>query len=203
MKIVNLFTYKKTFRILGAGILMFYMLSSCGKKDTEIVDLPFDPEIIPSLSTDSLTMLISDSGIVKYQVTAAEQLIFDKARDPHYYFPEGVYVEQYDTLHRVVATLKADTAWNYTTKKLWRLKGNVFITNLNNETFSTPEVFWNEREQRVYSDKYIEINRPEKLMLKGFGFESNQNMTEYRIFKPHDTNIYVKDNKETNEPAKP
>lgn len=196
MNLAILFKHKIKTRILIVGILVFYILLSlsCKKKDTEYVNIPFDPEIIPSLKTDSLTMLISDSGIVRYKVTAAEQDVFDKAADPYYYFPEGVYVEQFDTAQRVISTLKADTAWNYTNKKLWRLKGNVFIRNINDETFSTQEVFWNERNQEVYSDKYIEINRPQKLMLKGYGFKSNQNMTEYKVFKPHDSNIFVNDN---------
>jgi len=196
MNLSILFKYKTKTRILTISILVFYILlsSSCGKKDTEYVNIPFDPEIIPSLKTDSLTMLISDSGIVRYKVIAAVQEVFDRAADPYYYFPEGVYVEQFDTMQQVISTLKADTAWNYTNKKLWRLKGNVFIRNINDETFSTQEVFWNERNQEVYSDKYIEINRPQKLMLKGYGFKSNQNMTEYKIFKPHDSNIFVNDN---------
>ena len=195
MNLAIFFKNKIKTRILTVGILVFYiLLSSCGKKNTEYVNIPFDPEIIPSLKTDSLTMLISDSGIVRYKVVAGEQDIFDRAADPYYFFPEGVYVEQFDTTHQVVSTLKADTAWNYTNKKLWKLKGNVFITNINNETFTTQEVFWNERNQEVYSDKYIEINRPQKLMLKGYGFRSNQNMTEYKIFKPHDSNIFVNDN---------
>lgn len=180
-----------TIRILTVSILSFFIHISCTHNNTEYIDLPYNPQTIPSLHTDSLTMLISDSGIVRYKVIAGDQQIYDKATNPYYYFPEGVYVEQFDTSLNVVATLKADTAWNFTNQKLWKLKGKVLISNINNETFSTDEVFWDEKEQRVYSDKYIEINRPQKINLKGLGFTSNQSMTEYKIFKPHDSNIFV------------
>lgn len=176
---------------------MFYFLVSCGNDKKEYVNAPLDNETMPSMRDDSVTMLISDSGLIKYKVITKTWNFFENAKDPHWYFPEGIYVEQFDTTFHKQTSLKADTAWNFTLRKLWRLKGNVFIENIQNETFSTDELFWDEKQQKFYSDKYIEINRPEKLMLKGVGFESNMNMTQYRIFKPHDTDIYFEDNQGT------
>lgn len=184
-------------RILPLSILMFYFLASCGNDKKEYVNAPLDNETMPSMRDDSVTMLISDSGLIKYKVITKTWNFFENAKDPHWYFPEGIYVEQFDTTFHKQTSLKADTAWNFTLRKLWRLKGNVFIENIQNETFSTDELFWDEKQQKFYSDKYIEINRPEKLMLKGVGFESNMNMTQYRIFKPHDTDIYFEDNQNT------
>lgn len=184
-------------RILPLSILMFYFLVSCGNDKKEYVNAPLDNETMPSMRDDSVTMLISDSGLIKYKVITKTWNFFENAKDPHWYFPEGIYVEQFDTTFHKQTSLKADTAWNFTLRKLWRLKGNVFIENIQNETFSTDELFWDEKQQKFYSDKYIEINRPEKLMLKGVGFESNMNMTQYRIFKPHDTDIYFEDNQGT------
>lgn len=184
-------------RVLTISILIFCFLIGCGSKDKELVDMQFDRETVPLMTGDSITMLISDSGIIRHKVVTPEWQSFDGS-DPYDYFPQGIYYEQFDSLLNKQVTLVADTAWNYTRRKLWRLKGNVFISNIQNETFKTEEVFWDEKEQKIYSDKYIEINRPQKLILKGFGFESNQNMTQYRIFRPHDTNIYVEENKQKN-----
>lgn len=58
--------------------------------------------------------------------------------------------------------------------------------------FLSDELFWDQKEERVYSDKYIQIKRGET-ELKGYGFESNQEMTEYRIFRPHDGIIPFKE----------
>lgn len=193
----NLFSsnkYKQGIRILPLlAILILSFFMSCNNDKKEYINAPLDRETMPSMQDDSVTMLISDSGLIKYKLITKDWESFENAKDPHWYFPEGIYVEQFDTLFQKEVTLKADTAWNFTLKKLWKLKGNVFIENINNETFSTDELFWDQKEQRFYSDKYIEINRPEKLMLKGIGFESNMNMTQYRIFKPRDTYIYVEE----------
>lgn len=190
-------TYKPSIRILSISILILGFLISCGNDKKEYVNAPLDNETMPSMRDDSVTMLISDSGLIKYKLITKNWEFFENAKDPHWYFPEGIYLEQFDTSFQKQVTIKADTAWHFTLRKLWKLKGNVFIENIQDETFSTDELFWDEKEQKVYSDKYIEINRPEKLMLKGIGFESNLNMTQYRIFRPHDTDIYFEDNQNT------
>ena len=38
-----------------------------------------------------------------------------------------------------------------------------------------------QKEEKVYSDKYIRIQEDDKI-ITGIGFESNQNMTQYKIF---------------------
>lgn len=189
--------YKPSIRILSISILILGFLISCGNDKKEYVNAPLDNETMPSMRDDSVTMLISDSGLIKYKLITKNWEFFENAKDPHWYFPEGIYLEQFDTSFQKQVTIKADTAWHFTLRKLWKLKGHVFIENIQDETFSTDELFWDEKEQKVYSDKYIEINRPEKLMLKGIGFESNLNMTQYRIFRPHDTDIYFEDNQNT------
>lgn len=186
--------HKTGIRILSIGILMLYFITSCGNNKQEIVDEPLDREKIPTVHDDSVTMMISDSGVIRYKVITKDWQIFESSKDPHWYFPKGLYVERFDSAFQAEATLKADTAWNYTQRRLWQLKGHVSMKNTKGETFVTEELFWDERQQKMYSDKYIEINRPEKIMLKGIGFESNMNMTQYRIFRPDNTNLYINEN---------
>lgn len=178
---------------------MLYFVTSCENNKQEIIDEPLDREKTPSVRDDSVTMLISDSGVIRYKVITQDWQIFDSSKDPHWYFPKGLYVERFDSTFHAEATLKADTAWNFTQRRLWQLKGHVFMKNTKGETFSTEELFWDERQQKVYSDKYIEINRPEKIRLKGTGFESNMNMTQYRIFRPDNTKLYFDEEKEEQE----
>ncbi len=180
-----------------AAIVMLFFYTACGSKETETVVIQFDPETTPSMATDSVTALISDSGITRYKLVADIWEVFDKAADPFWYFPEGIYLERFDSLFQVEAKILADTAWNFTDKSLWRLKGNVDIRNMEGEMFLSDELFWDQKEQRVYSDKYIQIKRGDT-ELKGYGFESNQQMTEYRIFRPHEGKIPFKE--EADEP---
>lgn len=178
--------------IVLVAIVVLFFYTACGSTDTETVNIKFDPETTPSMITDSVTTLISDSGITRYKLVADNWQVFDKAKDPYWYFPEGIYLERFDSLFEVEAKILADSAWNYTDKRLWRLKGNVDIRNMQGEMFLSDELFWDQKEQRVYSDKYIQIKRGDT-ELKGYGFESNQEMTEYRVFRPHDGKIPFKE----------
>ena len=184
--------------IVFLAIVMLFLYTACSNKDVDLVDIKFDPETTPSMNTDSVTMLISDSGITRYKLVADNWKVFDKAKDPYWFFPQGIYLERFDSIFQVEAKIKADSAWNYTDKKLWRLKGHVDIRNMVGEAFLSDELFWDQKAKKVYSDKYIEIKRGET-ELKGYGFESNQEMTDYRIFKPHDGKIPFKEQEESME----
>ena len=178
--------------IVLLAIVMLFFYTACGEKDQDRVDINYDPETTPSMITDSVTTLISDSGVTRYKLVADIWEVYDKAEEPYWYFPEGIYLERFDSLFQVEAKILADSAWNFTEKKLWRLKGNVDIRNMEGEMFLSDELFWDQQKQTVYSDKYIQIKRGDT-ELKGYGFESNQEMTEYSIFRPHDGRIPFKE----------
>ncbi|MDD2476265.1 MAG: LPS export ABC transporter periplasmic protein LptC [Dysgonamonadaceae bacterium] len=184
--------------IVLIAIVMLFFYAACGGKDTSMIDIKYDPETTPSMNTDSVTTLISDSGITRYKLVTENWQVFDKAEDPFWYFPKGIYIERFDSVFQVEAKILADTAWNFTDKRLWRLKGNVDIRNMEGEMFLSDELFWDQQSQKVYSDKFIEIKRGDT-ELKGYGFESNQEMTEYRIFRPHDGKIPFREENEENQ----
>ena len=168
-----------------AVVVMFLFFLSCKNKDENLVPFVYDPEVVPTMITDTVTTLISDSGITRYKLVADVWKVFDQAKEPYWFFPEGIYLERFTPDFNIEATVKADTAWYYNTKDLWKLKKNVHVENMKGEQFDSEELYWDQKKERVYSDKYIEIKRG-ITEIKGYGFESNQSMTDYRIFRPHD-----------------
>lgn len=164
---------------------MSLFFGSCNDRNESLVGVKYDPEKVPTMVTHSSSMLISDSGVTRYRMIADEWRVFDKAQDPYNFFPSGAYLERFTPDFDIEATIEADTAWNYIDKDLWKLKSNVHIENMQGDVFDTQELFIDMANQKVYSDAYIEIKRGET-RLKGYGFESNLEMTEYRIFRPHD-----------------
>lgn len=161
--------------------MLLLFTASCGKEKTETVVVAFDPERTYTMKATDVSTLISDSGITRYRLKAKEWLVFGKAAEPHWYFPEGFYLEKFDTLFHAEASVKADTAYYYDKKGLWELIGNVEVESLQGERFETSQLFWNQKDERIYSDKYIRIEQADKI-ITGIGFESNQNMTQYKIF---------------------
>ncbi len=169
--------------IFGIAVMLLLLSVSCGSDNKEVVAVQFDPEATYTIRTTDIVSLISDSGITRFRVTSAEMLIFDKAAEPYWYFPQGVYFEQFDSLFATEASVKADTAYHWYNKKLWKLIGNVDARNLEGDRFETDTLYWDEKAERVYSEAFMRITREDQV-LTGIGFESNQNMTKYRIYRP-------------------
>lgn len=159
------------------------LLPSCtrGPKE-EVVEVP-DIDSLPGMATTGITSLISDSGIIRYRIITEEWLIFDKTKQPYWFFPKGINVERFDSTLHVDARIKSDTAYFYERKQLWELKGNVHLENLQGEKFDTELLFWDQKLEKIYSDKYIHIEQKERI-ITGIGFDSNQSMTIYTIRKP-------------------
>jgi LPS export ABC transporter protein LptC len=177
----------KTHRLQGITTIIWIVVmlllcnTSCNKEKKEVVDVSFDPETTYTLRTTDVSTLISDSGITRYRLNAKEWLVFGKAKDPYWYFPKGIYVEKFDTLFQSEASIQADTAYNYEKKSLWKLVGNVKIESLEGTRFETSLLYWDQKEEKIYSDKYIRIEEEDKV-ITGIGFESNQDMSQYKIF---------------------
>jgi LPS export ABC transporter protein LptC len=166
-----------TIFLMVAMLLLFVASCKNVKKETLVGD--FNPDSSYIMRTTGVESLISDSGVTRYKIKAKEWLVFSKAKDPYSYFPEGVYVEKFDSLFNIEASVKADTAYHWSKKGLWKLIGNVEILNLNNERFETSEMFWDEKKERIYSDKYVRIIKNDQTIIGKEGFESNQDMTKY------------------------
>lgn len=162
-------------------VMLLLFTVACSKEVKEVVDATYDPEKSYTMKATQVNTLISDSGITRYRIETAEWIVFGKAKEPYWYFPEGIYVEKFDTLFHSEASIKADTAYYFDKKGLWHLIGNVEVESLQGEQFDTSELFWDQKKEKVYSDKYIRIQQKEQI-ITGVGFESNQNMTRYKIF---------------------
>ena len=175
-------TYIKIINITAAfcAAVMFVLFPSCSGNRKNLADAISENDTLPTMSSLGVTTLISDSGITRYKIVTEEWVINDKKNPPYWAFEKGVYLEKFDTLFHIDASIKADTAYYYEKKKLWELRSNVQIQSQRGDKFETELLFWNEKEEKVYSDKYIRISQEDKI-ITGYGFESDQNLTEYQI----------------------
>ena len=167
-------------------VMLLLFMASCGKENKEVVEVTFDPENTYTLRTTDVSSLISDSGITRYRMNAKEWLVFGKAKEPYSYFPQGVYVEKFDSLFNVEASVKADTAYYWDKKGLYKLKGHVSILSQEGKKLDTSILYFDQKEDQIYTDEYFELEEGDKI-ITGIGFKSNQNMTKYKIFNSQGT----------------
>ena len=167
----------------AAALSLMVLLLSCSGKQKAMGEAITERDSVPVMDTRGVTTLISDSGMIRYRINTEEWKVFDRKNPPYWSFEKGVYLEKFDTLFRVEASIEADTAYFYNKEELWKLVRNVHIQNLKGEKFDTDLLYWDQRKKRVYSDRFIRIEQPDRI-ITGRGFESNQEMTVYTIHKP-------------------
>ena len=173
-------------------MVMLVLFSSCSGNKKNLGDAITERDSMSVMTTIGVTTLVSDSGVVRYRIKAEEWMVYDRRKPPYWAFEKGVYLEKFDTLFNIEANIQADTAYFYNKKELWKLIGNVKIENLNGERFNTELLYWDQKKEKIYSDKFIKIEQPDRV-ITGWGFESNQEMTIYKILKPGGI-FYVEDN---------
>lgn len=171
---------RKLFVVLLSSILF---LTACQKDVKMTADAVIDRASIPGLNASEVTTLVSDSGITRYRITTASWQIYDKANPVYWEFPDGIYMEKFNSDLEIDTWLRSDYAFYNEDDQLWELRGNVRSMNADSEFFETPQLFWDQRKECIFSDSIISITR-ESSIIKGIGFTSNQDLTKYSIQNP-------------------
>lgn len=166
-------------------LMLVTVLSVTGCREEQKVDVSrqLNPAGMPSMSTRNVSTLISDSGRTQYKIVSPLWLIFDEVDTPYWFFPEGLYLQKYDHKFNVIATIAADSATFYKMQRLWKLEGNVEMTKAPSDLFLSPRVFWNQRQQIIYSDTFMHMENATHV-IEGTGFESDDDLKKYRILHP-------------------
>lgn len=166
-------------------LLLMLMAVGVGCREEKKVDVAsrLAMEGMPTMRTLNVSTLISDSGITQYKIVSPLWEVYDEVDTPYWRFPKGLYLRKFDRQYRVIASVAADSARYLKFERLWKLDGNVEMTRLPGTLFQTQQLFWNEREHRLYSDSFIHIETPTHV-IEGHGFVSNDQLTDYRIIRP-------------------
>lgn len=169
--------------IASVPVILAILFVACSHGSVGVSNSGATRKESPAVVTTNVTTLISDSGITRYRIEAPLWQIYDKVDTPYQVFPQGIYLEQFDQELKVHASMKADFAHYDENAQEWRLIGNVHAMNRKGEQFETPFLLWTQKTHRISSDSVIHITR-EKSIITGYGFDSNEEMSEYTILKP-------------------
>jgi LPS export ABC transporter protein LptC len=164
-------------------VVVLFLSVTCSNDKPDTIAAIVDRSSLPKLHATEITTVISDSGVTRYRISAPIWNVYDKARQPYWEFPLGIHFEKFDANLKVDANIHSQYARFNENEQLWELKGKVRSTNLQGELFETEQLFWNQREERFYSDSLIKITQKSHI-ITGIGFESNQSMTRYQIRQP-------------------
>ena len=133
----------------------------------------------------NIELFYSEDGRVKVKVTAPA-VTRVLAAPPYTEFTEGLKVDFYNDSLRVTSHLTANYGIRYENEMKTIMRNDVQVVNENNEHLSTEELIWDEKNHRIYSDKFVKITTPDQVIY-GEGMEADEQLTTYKIKKPQGT----------------
>ena len=165
------------------AVMLVGIICGCQDEAKKKAEAMSDEELaqVPGMVTTDVSMLISDSGKIRYHVITPVWYTYNlNPSNDYWYFPEGIELQQLDDDMQPAGNIMADTAYYKEREQLWHLIHNVRIANVQGERFNTEELFWDGKRQTIYSDSFIHIERHHDI-LEGYGFTSDQSFTKYEI----------------------
>lgn len=169
--------------LMLAAVIAGACVCACSDDKQETIAISADPETFPTMRTLNVSTTISDSGYTRYHITTPLWLMFEEAQEPHWNFPEGMFIVKFDDDMKDNGTFTADTATYFSARRLWRFDRNVRMRNVDGDRFLTQQLFWDQNARKIYSDSFIHIERSDRT-IEGYGFDSNENLTTYTVRRP-------------------
>jgi LPS export ABC transporter protein LptC len=167
------------------------MLFSCREERKIDVLGNINLKAMPTMKTENVYTLISDSGITQYRIKSPLWIVYDEIDTPIWRFPKGLFLEKFDKKFNVISSVACDSATYFKHEQLWRLDGNVEMHNDAKDLFLTQQLYWDQKMRKIYSDSFIHIERSDRI-IEGLGFDSNEKLSAYNIKKP--TGIFPVEN---------
>jgi hypothetical protein len=127
---------------------------------------------------------MSENGQKSYHFITPLMEGYSMAREPYKEFRKGIKIITYegDTTAVESATLTANYAIFYETRKLWEAKGDVVVIQNGGRRLYTSQLFWNQATHRIYSNVDSRVVDGDELY-DCEGFESDEEMKDWHYRK--------------------
>lgn len=158
-------------------MLCFITFISCENdiKDIEAIDRKVD-------NVDrykKIKITYSDSAKIRVAISAPiMESRFEPGRKQEDHYDKGVYVEFFDENGDPTSWLSANKAIQYHDKNLVVVRDSVSLHSVSGDTLRTEELFWNSKDERIYTPGYFRYMSQDKV-ITGRKFDSDQNFSKY------------------------
>lgn len=178
-------------------IIMVTMLFSCGNSINSIQEVAVK-DTFPVEQARDVKMYYSDSGHIEACLTAPVMKRYENDNQKGILkLTEGLKVVFYDSLGNEETVLTAKYGERFDELQRIVVKYDVVVITSDSEKMYTDHLIWDERANRVYSDVFVKIITPDKIIW-GDGFESDESFDQYQILRPKGE-IQINDDKNISE----
>lgn len=166
-------------RCLAFFIIILLTLSAC---ENDLADIE---KVMDGLATKQevmkgVEMLYSDSAVVRVKIRSPKVIRHIDKKEPKQEFLEGMQVDFFTPNKQVSSQLTAKYGVRFDNKNQIIVRDSVIWNSKSGERLETEELIWDENAEKLYTNKYVTIIRPDEIIY-GYGFESNQDFTYSKI----------------------
>jgi LPS export ABC transporter protein LptC len=156
------------------------LLVSCGGKELDKVKVSASTKEIPIEVGTNIAINYTDSGYLKAKVFAPllERYSSDVRTETE--MRQGITAYFYDNNGKVSSYIKSKYAIRNEVQRTLTARKDVFVVNNKGDTLRTEELIWDEKSDRIYSEQFVKITSPDRIIL-GSGLESNTAFTKFRV----------------------
>lgn len=189
-------TNKKLVILMALG---FSLLYSC-KNDIETIQALTNELDLPAFSVYTIELSYTDSGRLKGKIIAPEVSQYVHTDDPYYEFPKGMKAIFYNKAGNPESYIQANYAIYYNNKQLWEARNKVLARNpAEGKKLETEQLFWNQKEKFIYSDKFTKVTNSDGIFIGENGFEAEEDLSKLKL-KGYSGTATIRDKQPVEEP---
>jgi LPS export ABC transporter protein LptC len=171
----------KSFHFLKLFLGTLVLISTgCEEKIQPTVTSIADSRTLPQQESWNSTITVSDSGRVTAIIDAGYIRVFESSQQTQ--MNSGVKVRFFNPEGKQTSVLTSEEGSVDETTNNLEARKNVVVVSSDSSQMTTEQLFWDNQRQLIYTPAYVEITTP-KENIQGHGFESDQSLKHYRIFR--------------------
>ncbi len=159
------------------AILSVFLFACAEDEAAKMLELD---ENSPVMTYMDVSTLFSQNSTVRLKIEAPLQYQY-KNRDEGY--PEGVYVEFFDSLGTKTTTLEADSGYHKAVNDSYSVHGNVVVFNLEEgQRLETDVLYWDKVTKEIFTDSITPVRiTTQTEIINGNGLRAQQDFSEFEI----------------------
>jgi LPS export ABC transporter protein LptC len=166
---------------LFPALVLAMLVCACGNNNFEKIRVLEKEKDLPVERGVNVAINYTDSGYIKVRVYAPLLERYNNEEKSQAEMKKGITAYFYNRQKRISSYLKAKYAIRDERARMMTARNDVIVVNNKGDTLRTEELKWDEKTDKIFSDKFVRITTPDHIIL-GTGLESNPEFTRYRVF---------------------
>ncbi|MCZ6594686.1 MAG: LPS export ABC transporter periplasmic protein LptC [Bacteroidetes bacterium] len=175
-------------------ILVTITLFACEGNYKNIQKLNLKDDL-PVAEGININLVYTDSGKIVTNLLAPKLLDYSNFEFAYQEFPDGVEVRFYEDGKQ--STVTSDYAMRYPETNIVDLRENVILITADGNTLSAEQLYWDQKNQWVFTDRPYRITFSDGSYNDGEGFDANEDFTVF-LSRKNDGIQIIEQNKPEN-----